>query len=129
MERVETLELERVTNDAIDWYDCDHCFTVADLYDLHRQWLGSIYDWAGRERGVMISKGGFLFAAPAYISNLMAELEKQELARFTPCRFESHEQIAAALAIVHTELMLIHPFVCSVNGFAGRFATIGFLGY
>lgn len=89
MERIETLELERVTNDAIDRYDRDHCFTSADIYNLHRRWLGSIYDWAGRERGVMISKGGFPFAAPAQISNLMAEFEKQELARFTPCQFNS----------------------------------------
>lgn len=123
MERVETLELENVTNAAIDRYDRDYRFTAADIIDLHRQWLGTIYDWAGRERQVMISKGGFPFAAPVHIPTLMDGFEKQELAKFTPCRFESHKKIAEALAIVHTELMLIHPFR-EGNGRLGRLLAV-----
>lgn len=123
MERVETIELERVTNEVIDRYDREHRFTVADIYDMHRLWLGSIYEWAGRERDVMISKGGFPFAAPAFIHNLMDEFEEKVLARFTPCRFDSRENIAEALATVHAELMLIHPFR-EGNGRLGRLLAI-----
>jgi len=40
----------------------------------------------------------------------MEELEKGPLREFTPCRFDTIEKIVKALAVVHTELVLIHPF-------------------
>jgi len=40
----------------------------------------------------------------------MRHLEKDQLARLTPCRFERIEEVATALAEVHVELVLIHPF-------------------
>ena len=40
----------------------------------------------------------------------MEELEGGPLREFTPCHFNTPEQIARALAVVHTELVLIHPF-------------------
>ena len=40
----------------------------------------------------------------------MTEFEKGPLFQFTPCRFSSLEEVIKALAIVHTELVLIHPF-------------------
>ena len=40
----------------------------------------------------------------------MEEFEKGPLHKFTPCRFPSTEEVARAIAIVHTELVLIHPF-------------------
>lgn len=123
MEQVETLELERVTNEAIDFYDREHRFTSGDVCEMHRWWLGSIYEWAGHYRSVMMSKGGFPFAAPLQIPQLMAEFERKELSRFTPCTFSSHEEVAEALAVVHTELMLIHPFR-EGNGRLGRLLSI-----
>ena len=41
---------------------------------------------------------------------LMTDFEKQELARHTPCNFKPREKQVQAMAIVHTELLLIHPF-------------------
>jgi cell filamentation protein len=38
------------------------------------------------------------------------ELERGALARLTPCRSGSDDALAAALAEVHAELILIHPF-------------------
>lgn len=38
------------------------------------------------------------------------EKDKKILSKYTPCRFDSAEEIIHALAIVHTELVLIHPF-------------------
>ncbi|MCM2263808.1 MAG: Fic family protein [Desulfuromonadales bacterium] len=58
----------------------------------------------------MLSKGGFTFAAPAYIPTLMTDFEKAVLARYTPCNFTNASEIALAMAVVHVELVLIHPF-------------------
>jgi cell filamentation protein len=40
----------------------------------------------------------------------MANFEKELLAKYTPCLFKSRNEVVFALAIVHTELILIHPF-------------------
>ena len=77
---------------------------------MQRNWLGSVYGWAGKYRQVTISKGGFTFALPRVIPQLMVDFEKNELRRFTPCTFADREKQIQALAIVHTELLLIHPF-------------------
>lgn len=53
----------------------------------------------------------------------MAELESGPLRQFTPCRSDSDDHVVRALAIVHTELMLIHPFR-EGNGRAGRLLAI-----
>lgn len=44
------------------------------------------------------------------IPKLMTEFEKGPLCQFTPCRFSSLQEVIKALALVHTELVLIHPF-------------------
>jgi cell filamentation protein len=53
----------------------------------------------------------------------MAELERGPLRQFTPCRFDSADDVVKALAIVHTELMLIYPFR-EGNGRIGRLLAI-----
>jgi len=77
---------------------------------MHQMWMGGIYEWAGRYRRVNLSKGAFPFAAAARIPDLMDAFEKGPLQRFTPCVFETQPEVAHALAVVHTELLLIHPF-------------------
>ena len=57
-----------------------------------------------------MNKDGFPFAYPEQIPKLMTEFEKGPLCQFTPCRFSSLKEVIKALAIVHTELVLIHPF-------------------
>ena len=49
----------------------------------------------------------------------METFEHEQLQRYTPCRFTSRKAIARALAEVHVELMLIHPFR-EGNGRVGR---------
>lgn len=98
----------------------EQVFTAQDVCAMHRFWLGGIYPWAGSYRQVNISKGGFTFAMSHTISELMATFEREQLRRYTPCRFTSRETIAQALAEVHVELMLIHPFR-EGNGRLGRF--------
>ena len=57
-----------------------------------------------------LGKGGLQFAHAPLIPRLMSELECGALARCTPCRPADDDVIAAALAEVHAELILIHPF-------------------
>ncbi|SNB45226.1 Fic family protein [Geobacter sp. DSM 9736] len=115
----ETAALWRAQETLISEIAADQSFTAQDICDMHRQWLESIYPWAGMYRQVNIGKGGFQFAMAHTIPILMAELERNQLRRYTPCLFESSDDVAHALAEVHVELMLIHPFR-EGNGRLGR---------
>lgn len=84
--------------------------TVAMLREWHRRWLGNVYDWAGQDRGVNMSKGGFAFAAAAQIPRLLTLFERDILARFTPCTAMQGDALVEAIATVHVEFILIHPF-------------------
>jgi cell filamentation protein len=95
---------------AVEIYSQDQRFSAKDVCDLHRLWLGDIYAWAGEYRNVNMAKGGFPFAASQQIPRLMREFERSVLARHTPCRTNSSQETAKALAVVHGELILIHPF-------------------
>lgn len=123
MDQVEAREQLRALNELIAVYDERHRFTAEDMCSIHKIWLGPIYAWAGQYRRVNMSKGRLPFAAAGQIPRLMAELEKGPLRQFTPCRFPSPNQTARALAVVHTELMLIHPFRDG-NGRVGRMLAI-----
>jgi len=57
-----------------------------------------------------MSKGGFPFASPAFIPSLMTEFEQDVLFKYTPCSFNLREDLLHALAVVHVEFLLIHPF-------------------
>lgn len=109
MQRAETMALLQTTEAMVDFFDQNHRFTAQDLCDMHSHWLAGIYPWAGQYRNVMMSKGGFPFASPAFIPQLMTAFEKERLAVRTPCQGED-EAVAASLAIVHVEFVLIHPF-------------------
>jgi cell filamentation protein len=110
MDQLEGREQVRSLEDLATLYGKDHRFTAADICRIHTLWLGGIYAWAGRYRQVNVKKGTFSFAAAAQISKLMVELEEGPLKRHTPCHSTSTETLAAALAEVHVELVLIHPF-------------------
>lgn len=57
-----------------------------------------------------ISKGSFTFAMASQIGKLLQQFEDGPLKKFTPCRFSDKDTLVHALAVVHTELVLIHPF-------------------
>jgi cell filamentation protein len=110
MNEAESQALELAQEAALDLYGQDHRFTADDIRALHRLWLGPIYPWAGEYRIVNIGKGGFQFAHAQLIPGLMAELERGALRRHTPCHGASDSEVARALAEVHAELILVHPF-------------------
>ncbi len=91
-------------------YDKRHGFTAEDICNIHTVWLGDVYEWAGKYRRVNVSKGDFTFAGAAQIPGLMMDFEQEVLKKFTPCNFKTLEEVSMAIAIVHVELVLIHPF-------------------
>jgi len=101
----------------------DHCFSTEDICAIHRAWLGEVYEWAGQFRQVNISKGDFPFAMARHVPKLMQDFEKRPLKKYTPCQFKTDEEIIIAFAVVHTELMLIHPFR-EGNGRVGRLLAV-----
>lgn len=110
MEHFEEERFERLMDDAATRFDSDHRFTAQNILWLHKFWLEGVFPWAGAYRTVNIGKGGFMFAAAAHVPELMRQFENDQLTRLTPCRFEQTEDVVAALAEVHVELILIHPF-------------------
>jgi cell filamentation protein len=110
MARIESEALLAATDRLIDETDLDHRFTADDICAMHRMWLGGIYPWAGEYRQVNLAKGSFPFAAVHLIPGLMRDFERGPLREFTPCRFTGVQEQARALAVVHAELILIHPF-------------------
>jgi len=110
MQNRESIALVAATQQAIDATARDQRFTSADVRRLHRSWLGEIYSLAGAYRTVNMSKDGFPFAAASQIDRLMGQLDDGALKTFTPCIFSEHDRQAEALAVVHAELTLIHPF-------------------
>lgn len=110
MAEAESQALEIAQEAALERYGPDHRFSVKDVCELHRLWLGPIYPWAGEYRTINIGKGGFQFAHAPLIPRLMTELEWGPLRRHTPCAQMSEDAVADALAEVHAELILVHPF-------------------
>ncbi len=124
MDQVEAMLLKRVVDASIRTHGPRHRFTAADICQMHKMWLGSVYVWAGVYRRVNMTKGEFPFAAAAQIPALMREFERGPLHRYTPCRFRWEDQVIQALAEVHTELVLIHPFRDGKGRVARMLATL-----
>ena len=110
MDRAEGREYARALSETVKIYGQNHRFTADDVCRIHKIWQEPIYAWAGRYRQVNLVKGNFPFAPAREIPRLMVEFEQGPLRQFTPCRFGSDDEIAKALAVVHAEMVLIHPF-------------------
>ena len=110
MDEAEARALERAMDELVRMYDENHRFTAIDICELHKIWLGEIYEWAGKYRQVNVNKGDFPFAAAGRVPALMAEFERGALRHYTPCNFKNRTEVVRALAEVHTELVLTHPF-------------------
>lgn len=119
MGEAETNALWQALKKLIATTATDQTFTTADICAMHHLWLKGIYSWAGKLRAVNIGKGGFEFAQARYIPTLLDEFELKQLKLYTPCTSKGIEEISHALAEVHVELMLIHPFR-EGNGRLGR---------
>jgi cell filamentation protein len=84
--------------------------TPARLCRMHREWLGGIYPWAGRYRTVELAKARFRWPPARLVAANMREFSQAVLRPLTPCKPGPLAEVAARLARVHAELLLIHPF-------------------
>lgn len=110
IEVLEERELERAGIELIELYDSGHKFTSQDVCDIHALWLAGIYPFAGQYRTTNMSKDGYKFAAAHLIDKLMQDLEQSYLCKYTPCNYINDEDLSKALAVVHVEFIIIHPF-------------------
>jgi cell filamentation protein len=110
MDEAEAVALKSTLDYLLGQYDANHRFTVADIQMMHRVWLSDIYEWAGKLREVNVSKDDFPFVAARQIPLLMNAFEREFLSIHTPCTFRDTDRVVRALAEVHVELVLIHPF-------------------
>lgn len=85
-------------------------FTAQLLCEMHREWLGELYEWAGRYRTVELAKGDFRWPPAHLVPQHMQDFESTLLQRYTPCLPAPAETVCEHIAIVHAELLLIHPF-------------------
>lgn len=123
MNVIETRALQSAMDGFHRQFDESHRFSATDVRAMHRAWLGGIYVWAGEYRSVNVSKSDFPFAAAGRIPALMSDFQRDVLARCTPCRFLNRQEVVDALAQVHVEIVLIHPFRDG-NGRIGRALAI-----
>lgn len=84
--------------------------TPGFILAMHKDWLGDIYTWAGNYRTVEMSKEGFVWPPAYLVPDNMARFDAEILAVYTPCIADNLAYVCWSLAIVHAELLLIHPF-------------------
>jgi cell filamentation protein len=110
MDELELMLLAQLYEEVLVNFLPTRTLVAEDLGTWHRLWLGNVYEWAGQYRTVNMSKGGFPFAAAAQVPRLMADFEREHLARMTPCQGMSDDVLSHAIAKIHVELIVIHPF-------------------
>jgi cell filamentation protein len=111
--KLQDAELEayiRAEDHLIRQFSAAHSFSAEDICNIHRVFLGPVYEWAGHYRDVNLSKGGFPFASALAIPHAMQELQDKHLTALTPCTPGPIPSVAQKIAVVHTEFLLIHPF-------------------
>ena len=110
MDQAEYDALEEAQDRYLDIVTDKAVFTAEFIRSMHRDWLGDIYPWAGTYRTVEVSKGGFTWPAASRVPDNMDRFEATLLKPRTPFRKSNLQDEAEDLAIIHAELLLIHPF-------------------
>lgn len=110
MDTIELDLLEQLSIAVLDEIESDQTITVDDLCEWHRRWLGNVYPWAGEYRSVNMGKAEFQFAVAHLIPQLMTTFNSQFLTVYTPCNQMNENELVEALAKIHIEYILVHPF-------------------
>jgi len=84
-------------------------FNKAYILNIHKMSLGHLYSFAGKLRDVNLSKGGFPFAAAKFLPETMSAFDNEILTKL-PNNYKSREELIDDIAVVHGELLFIHPF-------------------
>jgi cell filamentation protein len=110
LDQVEYESLTRAQADYLDRIASSTRLTAEVICEMHKAWLGEIYDWAGQYRSVELEKGGFRWPPAFRVPENMARFERETLRERTPCQPDILEEVCTSIAVVHAELLLIHPF-------------------
>ena len=110
MDRAEADALLAVQERYLGIITAEMQFTANLICQMHRDWLGGIYEWAGEYRTVEMQKGSFRWPPAVRVPQNMAALENDLLKTNTPCCLGELEGVSHSIATVHAELLLIHPF-------------------
>jgi cell filamentation protein len=84
-------------------------FNTNYILKIHKLALSHLYSFAGKYRDVNMSKGGFSFAAAKFLPVTMNTFENEILYKL-PNKYTNQDELIKDIAIVHSELLLIHPF-------------------
>ena len=84
-------------------------FNIDYVLKIHELALRHLYSFAGKYRTVNISKAGFQFPSAMYLAQNMDEFNREILLQ-VPKQYFSMEQLIQKVALVHGELLFIHPF-------------------
>lgn len=110
MDRAEFDALVRVQDSYLDQISAETRFTADMICQMHKDWLGQLFAWAGKYRTVELAKSGFSWPPAMMVERNMIAFEKDVLAMKTPCRPGPMERVCLDMAEVHAGLLLIHPF-------------------
>jgi cell filamentation protein len=84
-------------------------FNESYILKIHKLSLGHLYRFAGKYRDVNMSKGGFPFAAAKFLAETMQTMQTEVLSKL-PNAYINREDLIRDIAVVHAELLVIHPF-------------------
>jgi cell filamentation protein len=110
MDKAEFDALVRVQETYLEQIGQETRFTAALICQMHKDWLGHMFVWAGQYRKVELAKGGFSWPPAIMVERNMQAFERDVLAIQTPCRPGPLARVCSDMAEVHAELLLIHPF-------------------
>lgn len=79
------------------------------IFDIHRYFLSTLYEWAGMTRKVELSKGGIMFCPHSQIEKQLKIFEKT-FKKNLPSASNDKKTTSLKLAILHCEFNAIHPF-------------------
>jgi cell filamentation protein len=102
--------LDDLYDEVLSSIEVDQRLTVETIFEWHRKWLGNVYEWAGQQRSLNMSKGGFVFAIASQIPSCLKALEQKYLNELTPCHSMDEATLLNAIARIHVEFILVHPF-------------------
>ena len=110
LERHEKAALLAAYDRAALSYSENDSFTPDDVRQLHRLFLGNVFEWAGEYRRVDLSSDDIRWCHAKHISSEMERFGKRLslLTPFSPAL--SREELLSRLAELHGELIVIHPF-------------------
>lgn len=84
-------------------------FNIKLIFEIHKYFLSTLYNWAGKIRTVEISKDSILFCASSQIKKTFHNF-KQILKNNTPSPKDDKKTISKKFAVIHCEFNAIHPF-------------------